>query len=243
MHFFRVRVVVVLSVLLFALAGISANKADAYYGLGSMYGGYGGLYGGLYGGMYGIYGGLYGLYGGGLYGGLYGMYGGLYGLYGGLYGLYGMGGLYGLYGGGLYGLYGVGGLYGLYGGGLYGLGGLRYGLAEQTGTWEGLWSSGLVSGPMTLNLVSDPLFGTLSGYVQLLGNPTLGSLVSITGSALNSQIILSGSGIGLGGMTFTIDIVGTLTTATTMDGTYTLTNSTSLVETGSFKLSLLTPVI
>jgi len=155
-----------------------------------------------------------------------------------------MGGLYGssMYGGMMGGMYG--GLYGssMYGSSLYGgLG--RYGFAEQAGTWSGLWSSGLVSGPMSLNLVADPVLGGLSGYAQLLGNPTLGSLVTVTGTSLNNQIIISGSGIGLGGMTFTLDIVGTLTSTTTMTGTYTLINSSSLVETGSFTLSLLDPVI
>ncbi|MEW5803940.1 MAG: hypothetical protein AB1847_17735 [bacterium] len=248
MRFSKVKVAITLSFLFFALMSMSAQKADAYYGMGL-----GSLYGGLYGGGYGLYGGLYGgygmyggLYGMGMYGGLYGMgmYGGLYGMgmYGGLYGGYGMYG--GLYGMGLYGgLYGMGLYGGLYGSSLYGYGGLRYGLAEQAGTWEGLWSSGLVSGPMTLNIVVDPVLGGLAGYVQLLGNPTLGSLVDVTGTSLNNQIILSGSGIGLGGMTFTIDITGTLTSTTAMTGTYTLINSSSLVETGSFQLGLLTPVI
>ncbi|MGA1869329.1 MAG: hypothetical protein ACMUJM_12385 [bacterium] len=116
-------------------------------------------------------------------------------------------------------------------------------VANQVGTWQGLWSTGLVRGQMTLNLVEDPIFNTLAGYVQLLGNPTLGSLVEVTGEALNNQVYVSGSGIGLGGMTFTIDVVGTLTAPDAMSGTYTLINGTSLVETGSFQLALVTPVI
>ncbi|MEW6378394.1 MAG: hypothetical protein AB1611_02170, partial [bacterium] len=75
MRSLKIKTLIALSVLLFALVSMPAQKADAYYGLGS-------LYGGLYGGLYGM----------GLYGGLYGMYG-LGGLYGGLYGLYGLGGL------------------------------------------------------------------------------------------------------------------------------------------------------
>ena len=214
MRSLKIKTLIALSVLVFALVNISGKKAEAYYGL------YGGLYGlGLYGGLYGL--GMYGL------GGLYGLYGGLYGL-----GLYGLGGLYGMSDLSTVAL-------------MSALSGALLGstAAEQAGTWEGLWSSGLVSGPMTLNLVQDPLLGTLSGYAQLLGNYYLGSLVSVTGSVLNNQIILSGSGVGLGTMTFTIDIVGTMTSTTTMTGTYTLTNSTSVVETGSFNLSLLTPVI
>ena len=174
-----------------------------------------------------------GLYGSSLYGGMYGS-----SLYGGL-----MGGMYGssMYGG-LYGSSMYGGLGGLYGSSLYGgLG--RYGLAEQAGTWSGIWTSGLVSGPMTLNLVTDPILGTLSGYVQLLGNAYLGTLVSVTGTVLNNQIIISGSGLGLGSTNYTIDVVGTLTSTTTMTGTYTLINSSSIKQTGSFNLTLLTPVV
>ncbi|MGA1869326.1 MAG: hypothetical protein ACMUJM_12370 [bacterium] len=115
-------------------------------------------------------------------------------------------------------------------------------LAEQVGSWDGTWTTGLVSGPMTLNLVAD-LFGGLSGFVQLLGNPYLGSLVDVTGNAVNNQIYLSGSGVGLGTMTFTIDIVGTIVDPITMTGQYTLINATSIVETGSFELSLLPPII
>ncbi|MGA1869327.1 MAG: hypothetical protein ACMUJM_12375 [bacterium] len=116
-------------------------------------------------------------------------------------------------------------------------------LVEQAGSWNGIWTNGLYSGPMTLNLVEDPIFGTLVGYVQLLGNPYLGSLVDVTGEVVNNQIYLTGSGIGLGTMTFTIDITGTLLDPTTMTGQYTLINATSIVETGSFDLSLLPPII
>ncbi|MEW5803545.1 MAG: hypothetical protein AB1847_15740 [bacterium] len=249
--------------------GYGSSLYGGLYG-SSLYGGlYGGLYGsslygGLYGGLYGssLYGGLYGgLYGsslyGGLYGGLYGsslyggLYGGLYGssLYGGLYGgLYGSslyGGLYGgLYGSSLY-----GGLYGgLYGSSLYG--GLRYGLAEQAGTWTGTWSTTTTksvvyaTGPITLNLVLDPVLPTaVSGYVQLVGNPVLGVIVDVTGEILNNQIILSGAGLGIGSQTIQIDIVCSLTSPTDMTGTYTQINSTSIIGTGSFIASLAPAVI
>ena len=233
-------------------------------GLYGSYGGYGGLYGGGLYGSYGSYGGLYG-------GGLYGSYGGYGGLYGSMYGMGGL--MVGLYGSmfspfGLQNMYlsistGNGLNYQvpfMQGAPLLGIAGLYNSLfpnlfnsvspspaaivaAEQAGTWEGLWSSGAVSGPMTLNLIEDPIFGTLTGFVQLLGNPTLGSLVDVTGEVLNNQIFVSGSGIGLGGMTFKIDVTGTLTSPETMTGNYTLINSTSVVETGSFELALIPPII
>jgi len=180
----------------------------------------GGMYGGLMGGMCGM---------GGLMGGMYG------GLMGGMYGIGGMGGLGSL---GMLSLLGNTGL-----SGSTATPAAVAVAAEQAGTWDGLWSTGLVSGPMTLNLIEDPIFGTLTGFVQLLGNPTLGSLVDVTGEILNNQIFVSGSGIGLGGMTFKIDVTGTLTSPETMTGNYTLINSSSLVETGAFELALIPPII
>ncbi|MGA1868210.1 MAG: hypothetical protein ACMUJM_06650 [bacterium] len=223
-----------------------------YYGsslYGSSYGGlYGSrLYGGYYGGLYGssLYGGYYGgYYGSGLYGGLYGgSYGGLYGsrLYGGYYGgLYGSS-LYGGYYGGYYGSGLYGGLYG----NLYGLSGLRYGLAEQTGLWQGIWSIGTASGSMTLNLVEDPAIpGVLTGYVQLIGNTTLPSLISLTGEILNDQIILTGDNGLNGGAFVVIDVSGILISPTDMEGEYILTSGTgTVIETGQFQVTLTTPVI
>jgi len=124
-----------------------------------------------------------------------------------------------------------------------------FAIAEQTGSWTGIWSAGLYSGPMSLNLteIIDPLLGTtsLAGYAQLLGNPILPVLIdNIAGEVLNNQIYVTGSGIGAGNTNYTIQIVGTLTTATTMTGTYTLIGtSNSIKEVGSFNLSLLPPII
>jgi len=240
------------------LSGSGSALGSVYYsgggfgGLGgSMYGGlygsslYGGLYGSMYGGLYGssMYGGLYGssLYGG-MYGGLYGssLYGGLYGssMYGGLYGssMYG-----GMYGGGL-GLYG-----GLYGG----LGLSRYGLAEQVGSWAGTWNNittkGAVvvaSGPITINLVQDPVLpNTVAGYVQVVGNPFLGTIVDVTGQIINSQVILTGTGISAKGKSIVLDVVCTLTTPTDMFGDFTMTQSSTIVSTGSFTAALAPAVI
>ena len=223
------------------------GTARAYYsyGYGSSLGGlYGGssMYGGLYGGsMYG------GLYGSSMYGGLYGssMYGGLYSgsMYGGLYGSSMYGGLYGssLYGG----LYGssLGGLGGLYGSSL---GGLNYGLAEQAGTWEGTWTNGIVSGDITINLITDVTTPTLlSGYVQLIGNLTLPTLVAVTGELINNQVILNGTGTGINGQPINLQIVGIILSPTEGTGNYTLTkaSSFSVLEIGSFDVTLTPPVL
>jgi hypothetical protein len=97
---------------------------------------------------------------------------------------------------------------------------------------------------MTLNLVVDPVIPTaVSGYVQMVGNPNLGVIVDVTGEILNNQIILSGSGLGIGSQTIQLDLVCTLTSSTSMTGSYTQINSSSIIGTGSFTATLLPPVI
>ena|GEM_PF-927156 len=257
-----------ISFLCLLMVSLSPGVTKAYYG--GLYGGLYGLYGmGLYGGLYGLYGmglygGLYGLYGMGLYGGLYGGYG----LYSGLYGLYG-----GLYGG-IMSPFGLQNMYFTIdtGSGLtyqvpflqiapfLGIAGLYTSLfpylfnppaaaapvaAEQAGFWQGLWSNNIYSGPMTLNLVADPLTQALTGTAQLLTNYTLGVSVPVSGVALNGQVIVSGTGIGIGSQTFELDINGLLTSTTTMGGSYSLINlgSGAVVETGTINLVLTTPVV
>jgi len=118
-------------------------------------------------------------------------------------------------------------------------------LAEQAGTWEGLWSTGLTSGPLTINLVEDPiLLGTVTGFVQLVGNFVLPTLVEVTGEVLNNQVILTGSGLGIGSQIITIDLVGTLLSPTEMEGNYTLIKpGPSIREVGAFQAILTTPAI
>ena len=117
--------------------------------------------------------------------------------------------------------------------------------AEQVGYWEGLWSNGIVNGPMTLNLVEDPLTLTLSGNAQLLTNITLGVNVPVIGTALNGQVIVSGTGIGIGSQIFELEVVGLLSSPTTMEGTFTLLNTGSgaVQESGTVALVLANPVI
>ena len=79
--------------------------------------------------------------------------------------------------------------------------------------------------------------------MQLLGNPYLGSLVSVTGEILNNQIYIEGSGTGIGNQNIKIEIIATLTSATSMIGTYTMINSTSIISTGAFDAELLPALI
>jgi hypothetical protein len=123
---------------------------------------------------------------------------------------------------------------------------LPFFIAEQTGTWIGTWSNGLLGGQMTLNLVEDPLLAAVVGTAQLLGNPTLDALVEVTGSVLNSQVIVSGTSIGVGGMTFELEIIGILVAPDIMTGSYNLINLSSggtITESGTFELGLVAPII
>ena len=194
---------------------------------------------------------MYGLGGSGLMGGLYGsMYGlGGYGLMGGLYG--GMSGLGGLMGG-LYGMNNMGGLGSLAMLSLLGSSGL-FGTtspavavaAEQVGTWEGLWSNGILQGPITLNIVEDPVIpSVITGYVQLTTNPLLPAGLSVTGEVLGTQIIVNGIIPGVTGGTIELDLSALLISSTQMQGSYTLIkNGTTVAETGTFQAVLTTPVL
>ena len=264
--------ILLFSLLCFLSFAFSVGTANAYYGsglygmYGGLYGGYGGMYGmygGLYGGLCGLYGGMYGGLGGGIYGGLYG---GLYGIYGGMFGM--MRGLYNPFS--LQNMY-----YSIDTGSglgyqvpflqiapLIGMAGLYNSLfpnlfnnavsspaavvaAEQAGYWEGLWNNGIYTGPMTLNLIEDPLTLTLSGNAQLIANVTLGVTVPVTGTALNGQVVVAGTGIGIGSQIFELEVVGILTSTTTMEGTFTLLNTGSgaVQDSGTINLVLSNPVI
>ncbi len=153
-------------------------------------------------------------------------------------GMYGGGGPFGggLYGSMYTGLSGLGGI----------LGGLRSvnGLAEQAGAWIGLWSSGISSRSMTLNIVEDPVNPiVLAGVVQLIGNTLLTNPVDVTGEFIDNQVILTGICSGLGNWPTRIDIVGTLISPTELAGNYTLTKQLAVIQTGTFELTLTTPVL
>ena len=99
---------------------------------------------------------------------------------------------------------------------------------------------------MTLNLVEDPVIvGALSGYVQLVGNTVLPTLVNVSGENLNGQITLHGTNNLAGGKLVDIDILATLASTSEIEGEYTLTlpNLATVAETGAFQVTLTTPVI
>lgn len=244
--------------------GLNSTLGSLYgglYGLSSLYSGLG-LYGmgSLYSGL-----GLYGL--GGLYNSLYSPLS----FMGGLYGLGGLG-MYGLYGG-LGGLNGILGTIGLmYGLGLTNANPLTqvtqavspltqltspFVTAEQAGTWTGTWISliKLQAGIINLTLVEDALGTTLTGEVNLLLNKITNSIpANVSGLyAGGSTFTLTGDNDAFISTTlllvttitpYTIQLNCTLTSPTTMTGTYTIQDLIKLdIDYGNFDLTLSTPVI
>jgi len=117
--------------------------------------------------------------------------------------------------------------------------------AEQVGTWEGLWSNGILQGPITLNIVEDPVIpSVITGYVQLTTNPLLPAGLSVTGEVLGTQIIVNGIIPGVTGGTIELDLSALLISSTQMQGSYTLIkNGTTVAETGTFQAVLTTPIL
>jgi len=245
---------------LYGLGGLSGlSGLSSLYGLGGLSGlsGLGSLYGlGMYGGLGSLYGvgGLYGL--GGFSGGLGGlsMIGLAYGLGGssGLKNLQTMAGLSNS-------LNPLGGL------GLLNLGAQSPALtnlvgitAEQAGTWTGTWYSliKLNAGIMNMTLVEDAVNGVLTGEVTLILNKITKSLPAevsgpyaggdtfvLTGG--NSTILLTTLVIGTTLPLYEIELTCTLTSPTTMTGTYLINDLVKLLDYdyGNFDLTLSTPVI
>lgn len=189
----------------------------------------------------------------------------LYGLMGGL----GMNNLYGLGGSGLNSMYGLGGLgYS----NLLGLTGLYPSLtsttplspngiisAEQAGTWTGYWNSyvKLTGGPMNMTLIEDLTLALLGGEVNLLlnkftnslpaevsGTYTGGTTFILTGdnqaAVVSSLLLLTTTGTLL----YYIELNCTLTSNTTMTGTYLIRDPLKLsIDYGAFNLTLSSAVV
>jgi len=216
--------------------------------------------------------GTYGL--GGLYGNIFGLYGlgGLYGLsnislLNTAYGPYGLGGLWGM--GGIWG--GIGGLnpilsiMGLFPGNdlftspIETIQPAPIVAAEQAGIWSGNWFSFIKItdlGSMTLNLTENTASGLLVGEANLLLNSVTNSLpAQVTGvysggstfvlSGGNNTIFTSTFLLVTNATLFSIELNCTLTSPTTMTGTYFIQDLIKVVnnDIGSFNLALSSPVI
>ncbi|MEW5803419.1 MAG: hypothetical protein AB1847_15100 [bacterium] len=117
--------------------------------------------------------------------------------------------------------------------------------AAQAGTWVGTWQSTFIafiilyhSGPMTLDLIENPLLQSLSGTGILQGSRYTNTLFDVRGviptsSTFELNAILSGG--------YAIVLNCILTSPTTMIGTYTVSFGFggSAIDTGIFNLTLI----
>lgn len=127
--------------------------------------------------------------------------------------------------------------------------------AEQVGTWVGEWiavdsaASGILAGPMTLDIVEDPFIpGNVSGFAVLELNAFLGAGVNLNGTASNNIVALQGSvQTTFGPKPLTVDIICTINTPTHMSGTYQVADYqggiVKIYEVGQFELELLPALI
>ncbi|MGA1864294.1 MAG: hypothetical protein ACMUHX_04460 [bacterium] len=119
--------------------------------------------------------------------------------------------------------------------------------AAQTGTWTGTWTSTYIAfvvlfntGPMMLNIVEDPLLGTVAGTTILQGSRYASALTEVAGVLVNNVITLEGF-LFTG---FDIGLTCYLTSPTTMNGFYTVYGTTTpILDQGIFTLTLLPAVI
>lgn len=116
--------------------------------------------------------------------------------------------------------------------------------AAQTGTWVGTWQSNYIAfivlwhtGPMTLNIVVDPLTGAVTGNGTLQGSRYSSILFNVFGVEANNLLTVSGF-LGTG---YYIYLDGTLTSTTTMTGSYTVvgTSGGTILDYGTFNLTLI----
>ncbi|MGA1841787.1 MAG: hypothetical protein ACMUIU_14275 [bacterium] len=119
--------------------------------------------------------------------------------------------------------------------------------AAQTGTWTGTWTSTYIAfvalfntGPMMLNIIEDPLLGTVAGTTILQGSRYASALTEVAGVLVNNVITLEGF-LFTG---FNIGLTCYLTSPTTMNGFYTVYGTTTpILDEGIFTLTLLPAVI
>ncbi|MGA1790907.1 MAG: hypothetical protein ACMUIM_05445 [bacterium] len=119
--------------------------------------------------------------------------------------------------------------------------------AAQAGTWTGTWQSTYIAfpilwntGPMSLNIVEDPLLGTVVGTAVLAESRYASIPFEVAGVIVNNTISVEG-------FLFTgydCAITGIFTSPTTMTGFYTvLGTKIPIMDEGIFNLTLIPPVI
>ncbi|MCL6584662.1 MAG: hypothetical protein K6U11_13655 [bacterium] len=119
--------------------------------------------------------------------------------------------------------------------------------AAQSGTWVGTWTSTYIAyivlwhtGPMTLNIVVDPLLGTVLGTAVFAGSKYASIPFSVDGVKVNNVISLS----GLLSTGYSMVMTCILTSPTTMTGFYTVEGThIPILDEGVFDLTLQAPVI
>ncbi|MEW5804208.1 MAG: hypothetical protein AB1847_19100 [bacterium] len=122
--------------------------------------------------------------------------------------------------------------------------GLPMRTAAQTGSWIGTWTSNYIAfvvlwhtGPMSLNIVVDPVLGNVTGTGTLQGSRYADILFNVVGVEANNSISLSGF-LGTG---YNIYLDGVLTSPTTISGTYTVvgTSGGTILDYGVFNVTLI----
>lgn len=119
-------------------------------------------------------------------------------------------------------------------------------MAAQAGTWIGTWQSTFIafiilfnSGTMTMTLAENPTLNTISGVCILEGSRFANTLFDVQGVLTGTPIFELQGVIGAGG--FTVVMTCTLTSPTTMTGTYTesIGFGGPVVDRGVFSLTLI----
>ncbi|MGA1869600.1 MAG: hypothetical protein ACMUJM_13770 [bacterium] len=124
-------------------------------------------------------------------------------------------------------------------------------VAPVTTNWSGIWTSLLSTsqlGPMNLTLIQDTITGAVDGTVSLILNKLVPLPVSVIGTFLGgTTFTLTGTYTGfqpaIGGLflipiDYTVTLNCNITSATTMDGTYSII-SVKETDFGAFNVSLL----
>jgi hypothetical protein len=120
-------------------------------------------------------------------------------------------------------------------------------IAAQTGSWIGTWQSTYIAfpilwntGPMSLNIVEDPLLGVVAGTAILQDSRYASIPFEVSGVLVNDTITLEGF-LGTG---YDCILTCILTSLNTMTGFYTvLGTSIPVMDEGIFNLTLNPPVL